>query len=216
MYIRPFAIVAAFLLTGCAVTPPSDAMPPSPAPTVTVTMWPAPADEPVDEPTVEPSEEPTPEPTGWSPEDVGDRSAGQQTRETDVVRWRLVADLLGKPVKKSFDAIVRSAAYNPDGASTKTVTFSLDRLKWNPEWSDGSDVPIWLNPKLKWETVTSGDLLVLVMAGDGPHQLPVAELPTYLKAEAARAKEMGNDYWTPFTVYTVHGTPVALVEWYLP
>jgi len=34
------------------------------------------------------------------------------------------------------------------------------------------------------ETVTSGDPVVLVMPGDGPHQLAVAQLPTYLKAEA--------------------------------
>ncbi|MGC3994321.1 MAG: hypothetical protein QM779_09485 [Propionicimonas sp.] len=217
MNIRPIAIIGALLvLTGCAITPPAGALPPVPAPTVTVTTFGDPADEPSEEPTVEPSEEPTVEPTGWTSDDVGDRSAGQQTRDADVSRWRLVSDLLGKPVKESFSAIVRSATYHPDGAASKAVTFSFDRLKWNPKWSDGRDVPIWLNPQVKWETVTSGDLLVLVMPGDGPHQLPVAQLPTYLKAEAARTKEMGQDYWTPFTVYTVEGKPVALVEWYLP
>lgn len=216
MRIRPIAIAAAFLLTGCAVTPPAGAMPPIPAPTVTVTTFGDPADEPVDEATVECSEEPTPEPSGWTPEDVGDRSAAQQTREADVARWQLVADLLGKSVDEPFDAIVRSATYDPDGGWSKKLTLSFDRVKRNPKWSDGADVPIWLNPKVEWETVTSGDLLVLVMAGDGPHQLPVDELPTYLKAEAAHTKEMGDDYWTPFTLYTAHGKPVALVEWYLP
>ena len=38
--------------------------------------------------------------------------------------------------------------------------------------------------QVKWETVTSGDPVVLVMPGDGARQLPVAQLPTYLEAEA--------------------------------
>lgn len=212
MNTRPIALIATLLLTGCAMIPPAGAMPPTPAPTVTVTTF----GDPADEPCAEPPEEPTVEPTGWTADDVGDRSAGQQTRDADVSRWRLVSDLLGKSVKESFSAIVRSATYQPNSAWSKTVTFSFDRLKRNPKWSDGVDEPIWLNPQVKWETATSGDLLVLVMPGDGPHQLPVAQLPTYLRAEAARTKELGQDYWTPFTVYTINGKPVALVEWYLP
>lgn len=64
------------------------------------------------------------------------------------------------------------------------MTFSFERLKWNQRWSHGNDEPIWLNPQVEWETMTSGDPLVLVIPGDGPQETPVARLPIYLKAEA--------------------------------
>ena len=43
--------------------------------------------------------------------------------------------------KGSISTIVRSATYNPNGASSKTVTFSFERLKWNQRWSHGNDEP---------------------------------------------------------------------------
>lgn len=218
MTTRALAAIALLLLVGCTVTPPAGALPPTPAATVTVTAMAHPADEPSEEPTVEPSEEPSVEPTGWSGEDVADRSAGQHTREADVARWTLVNDLFdasnkaGKPVTARFHAVLRYATYDSNGK----LSVSFDRVKWNPKWSDGSDVDILLNPQVKWETLTSGHLLVMVNPGDGAHQMPAADLPKYLKAEAARAKEYNDGWMTPFTVYYVGNKPVALVEWYMP
>lgn len=58
--------------------------------------------------------------------------------------------------KGSVGAIVRSATHNLNGASSKTVTFSLERLKWNQGWSHGTDEPIWLSPQIRWEIMLSG------------------------------------------------------------
>jgi hypothetical protein len=207
------ALVAALVLAGCAATQPSNVQPAAPAPTVTVTTTVSPTAEPSED---EETDQPSSAATGWSADDVADRSAGQHTRTADVARWTLVEDLLGRRVKARFDAVIRSASYLRDGALNKNVTLSFDRVKWNPKFTDGGNEDIMLNPDVKWETVTSGDLLVLVMPGDGPHQMPIADLPAYLKAEAAQSKESGADWSTPFTVYCVGDRPVALVEWYMP
>ena len=119
-------------------------------------------------------------------------------------------------MRAQFSAQLRSASYT-DGPSDRDVTLSLDRVEWNPKWSDGSDEDILLNPVVKWETIHSGDLLVLVNPGDGLHQVPIQTLPAYIRDGKAAAKEAGVDYWaTPFTVYFIGDVPVALVEWYVP
>ena len=111
--------------------------------------------------------------------------------------------------------MIRSAKYS-ESASEPHITLTLDKVRWNPAYTDGGEADVILNPKVAWEKLTSGDLLVLLNPGDGFHQVPAAQLPALLKAELARAKEYNNGWLTPFSVYFIGDHPVALVEWYVP
>ncbi len=203
-------VVSLLALTALAGCTPDQPLTP-PAPTVTVTLTPP----------ATPTEHPTNESTRSASEDAAARSAGEQTRDADVRRWRLVADLLdssdaaGKPVQARFSAVIRDVSYSADAASEHSVELTFDRVEWNPEYSDGGDQDIVLNPRVEWETLRSGDLLVLVNPGDGPHQVPMADFPTYVQIVADQSRQL--DGWiTPFTVYYVGDEPVALIEWYVP
>jgi hypothetical protein len=218
--VNPRAIAATaiglLLLASCTV-PSAGPLPAAPTPTVTITVTASPTA------TTEPSEEPTDdeagELTGSAYQDAGEKSRDQHTWEEDATRWGVVGDLIdkssksGKPVKARFSAVVRSASYNSSGMVTR---LSFDRVEHNPNFTDGGNEDIDLNPTVKWETLTAGDLLVLVNPGDGLHQVPMKDFPSFVKSEVAAAKEAGDGWLTPFVVYFIGDTPVALIEWYVP
>lgn len=199
-------------MVGCTAQLPADL--PASTPTVTVTVTAA--------TTVAPTEDPSEERDGYVGAEEGERSRGAHTWEADAERWRLVSELLSrsneksKPVDARFSAVIRSASYTADGLWDKHVTLSLDRVEWNPKYTDGGNEDIFLNPHVKWETINAGDLLVLINPGDGNHQVPIADFPKFVQTDVKHAKRFNDGWLTPFTVYYIGNQPVALVEWYVP
>lgn len=208
-------LIGLVALSACTAAPPA---PTEPIPTVTATVT-ATATATV---TVTPSADPSDDLTGVPEGDEAAKSARAHTAEDDAARWRLVSDLLdqsdssGRPLIKKFDAVIRSADYNQTAAGGLHLTLTLDKVRWNPAYTDGGDAEVVLNPKVSWEKLRAGDLLVLVNPGDGPHQVPSTDLPAMFKAELARSKEYNDGWTTPYSVYFIGSEPVALVEWYVP
>jgi hypothetical protein len=199
-------------MVGCGAQLRAGTPAPTPAVTITVTA----------RATVAPTEESSEDRTGYLGADAAEKSSGKHTWEADAERWRLVSELLsqsnekGKPVKARFSAVIRTASYTTNGAWNKHVKLSLDRVEWNPKYTDGANEDPVINPHVKWETINAGDLLVLINPGDGNHQVPIADFPKVVQAEVKQAKDNNNGWLTPFIVYYIGNQPVALVEWYLP
>lgn len=196
-------------ILGCSAQSSTKAPTPVPAATVSVTV--------TAKATAAATDESSEERTGYLDADAAEKSSGKHTWEADAERWSLVANMLsmsaekGKPIKARFSAVIRSASYR-----SGRVVLSLDRVKWNPKYTDGGDADVVINSQVKWETISASDLLVLVNPGDGNHQVPIADFPQVVKAEVKHAKDFNDGWLTPYTVYYIGNRPVALVEWYVP
>ncbi len=200
MNTRPLnALGAVLALAGCAVTPPSGALPAAPVPTVTVTTTAS--------PTATPSDEPTDEETDW------------QQPEPTFDPWLEAAWIFAnssdsrKPVRDRYLAVIKSASYDENAGGGLTAT--LDKVTWNSKYSDGNDEDPILNPVAKWETVHLGDVLVLVDAANGFRHVKLADFPAYVKDDDNHSK-LRDGWRTPFLVYFIGDEPVALVERYVP
>ncbi|MCC6494908.1 MAG: hypothetical protein IT193_01475 [Propionibacteriaceae bacterium] len=194
MDLRPLlALAAVLVVTGCA------ALPGAPTPTVTITVTASPTTTPSVAPTDDESDPVQPEPTFelWQ-EAVW---AFQKSEES------------GKPIEQRYLALVKDVAY--DEQSRGGITVTLDRVTWNPKYSDGNEEDPILNPVVKWEQVRLGDVMVLVDPGNGFRRVKLADFPEYVQNSVEQSKQV--DGWlTPFTVYCVGSQPVALVERYIP
>lgn len=207
-------VAALTALTGCSAGAPSSD--PSPQPTMvvwvtassTVTVTATPSADPA-QATTKPTSTGSPSPSATPTMTVKPPVASPT--------WDTVLDLLNlsdsssKPVKESYSALIKSASYRSGGKKAASVKLTLDKVDWNPDYSEAANPisPI-RNTKVKWEQVSCGPLLVLAGADRGYTQVPLAQLPKYIAATRKAS------YQLPFTVYTVNGRPVALVEWYVP
>lgn len=205
------SLATSLLVAGCSAGVPTPE--PSSQPTMvvwvtssaTVTVTATPSADPAQSPTASGSPSPSSAPTMTV------------KPPTSSPTWGTVLDLLdlssdsSKPVKESYSAIIKSASYRAGGKQASSVKLTIDKVEWNPDYSEAANPisPI-RNPKVKWEQLNCGAVLVLAGADRGYTQVPLSALPKYIAATRKAS------YQLPFTVYTVNGRPVALVEWYVP
>lgn len=189
------AVPVLLVLAACTAQPDA----PAPAPTVTVTT------------TVSPSQEPSAE---------ADDEDDWQQPEPSFEPWQEAVWIFGKsrdaakPLQRRYLAVIKAASYN-DNSDGLTVT--LDKVQWNPKYSDGNDEDPILNPLVKWETVELGDVTVLVDAANGFQHLNRTDFPGFVKDDDTKARSKDGAGWrTPFSVWFVGNEPVALVEQYVP
>lgn len=187
------ALPVLFVLAACTAQPAV----PVPNATVTVTT------------TVVPSVRPSQEP------DDGDEQQPESFEPWQEAVWIFGrSQNSGKPVKQHYLAVVKEASYNENSGG---LTVTLDKVTWNPKYSDGNEEQAILNPIVKWETVDLGEVTVLIDAANGFQHLQRTDFPAFIKDDDTRARSPDGAGWrTPFGVWFVGKEPVALVEQYVP
>lgn len=188
------ALTALLVLTACTAQPVA----PPPTATIPVTTIAGPSPTPSEEPGDEGDPQPEPSFEPWQ-EAVWVFEQSQHS---------------GKPLKQRYLAVIKEASYDENSGG---LTVTLDKVTWNPKYSDGNGEDPILNPLVKWETVDLGDVVVLVDAANGFQHLMRADFPAFVKDDDARARSADGAGWrTPFKVWFVGNEPVALVEQYVP
>ena len=191
------ALPIVLLMAACTAQPTA----PAPIATVTVTVT----------ATVSPSPTPSQEP---------DDEEDWQQPEPSFEPWQEAVWIFdksqdsGKPVKQRYLAVIKEATYHENSGA---LTVTLDKVTWNPKYSDGNDEDPILNPVVKWETIKLGDVAVLVDAANGFQHLKRTDFPSFVRDDDTRARSKDGAGWrTPFNVLFVGNEPVALIEQYVP
>jgi len=98
----------------------------------------------------------------------------------------------GKPVKQRYLAVIKEATYHENSGA---LTVTLDKVTWNPKYSDGNDEDPILNPVVKWETIKLGDVAVLVDAANGFQHLKRTDFPSFVRDDDTRARSKDGAGW---------------------